>query len=106
MCEDNAQIQMTFPPHIACLMQHQKVEIKEKVNMIEALTAIIGQEIEMANKYKIFADGGNEELFYAVEETDCCMRQLKQCAPDCAPWKLDILYTQGGAQTLVYKLER
>merc|ERR1712176_12997 len=60
----------------------------------------------MANKYKVFADGGQDELFYAVEETDCCIRQLKQCAPDCAPWKLDILYTQGGAQTLVYKLER
>merc|ERR1719410_1764240 len=74
--------------------------------MIEAVTAIIGQEVEMANKYRILSDGGAEELFFAVEETSCCMRQVKQCVPDCVPWKLDILYTQNGASQLAYRLER
>merc|ERR1712151_891937 len=60
----------------------------------------------MANKYKIFAEGGEEELFYAVEETNCIMRQVKGCFPDCAPWKLNLLYTRGGAQKVVYKLKR
>mmetsp|Transcript_58702 Transcript_58702/g.136544 ORF Transcript_58702/g.136544 Transcript_58702/m.136544 type:complete len:259 (-) Transcript_58702:92-868(-) len=94
------------PPYLNCLMQHQKVEVKEKVNWIEALTAIIGQEVEMANKYKVFADGGEYELFYAVEQTDCCTRQLKQCCGDCAPWNVDILYTEGGANMAAFKLER
>merc|ERR1711871_1158174 len=34
------------------------------------------------------------------------MGQIKQCFGDCAPWKLDILYTQGGQQQVAYKLER
>mmetsp|Transcript_15308 Transcript_15308/g.43784 ORF Transcript_15308/g.43784 Transcript_15308/m.43784 type:complete len:257 (-) Transcript_15308:67-837(-) len=93
-------------PHIECLMRNSKVEIKEKVNLIEAITAIIGQEVEMANKYKIFADGGENELFFAVEKTDCCTRQAKQCCPDCAPWDLDILYTEGGNNTVAYNVHR
>jgi len=97
---------MGLPQHLQCLANVQKIEVKEKVNFLEALTAIIGQEIEMANKYKIFNDGGEEELFYAAEQTDCCTRQAKQCCPDCAPWKLHILYTQNGQQQLVYQLER
>jgi len=93
-------------PHSMALAQVDRVEIKEKVNMIEALTAIIGQEVEMPNRYKIFNGDTQEELFFAVEQTDFCTRQVKQCLPDCAPWKLDILYTQGGAQQPAYKLER
>lgn len=94
------------PPHIQCLNSLEGVEVKEKASLIEALTAIIGAEIEMANKYKIFAPGGEEELFYAVEETSCIMRQVKSCCPDCAPWKLNMLYTRGGAQEVVYKMNR
>lgn len=99
------QMAMNLPPHLACLAQQQRVEVKEKVNLIEAVTAIIGQEIEMANKYKILSDRGSE-LFYAVEETNCFVRQVKQCFPDCAPWNVDILYTEGGNSTLVYKMQR
>merc|ERR1740121_999394 len=94
------------PPHLQCLAAHAKMEVKEKASWIEALTAIIGQEVEMANKYQIFSDGGGEELFFAAEETDCCTRQLKQCCPDCAPWHLNILYTYQGHQQLVYRMER
>jgi len=93
-------------PGLACLAQHAKIEVKEEVNFLEALSAIIGQEIEMANKYKVFADGGEYELFYAVEQTDCCTRQMKQCAPDCAPWNLHVLYTEGGANMNAFHLER
>eukprot|EP00931_Biecheleriopsis_adriatica_P043719 TRINITY_DN24980_c0_g1_i2.p1 TRINITY_DN24980_c0_g1~~TRINITY_DN24980_c0_g1_i2.p1 ORF type:complete len:207 (-),score=20.49 TRINITY_DN24980_c0_g1_i2:88-708(-) len=60
----------------------------------------------MANKYKIYAEGGEHELFYAVEQTDCCTRQMKQCVPDCAPWNLHILYTEGGANMNAFHIER
>eukprot|EP00811_Abedinium_folium_P003739 NODE_13439_length_1165_cov_13.684971.p1 GENE.NODE_13439_length_1165_cov_13.684971~~NODE_13439_length_1165_cov_13.684971.p1 ORF type:complete len:280 (+),score=54.08 NODE_13439_length_1165_cov_13.684971:34-840(+) len=92
--------------HISCLSSMNKVEIKEKVNAIEALTAMLGQEIEMANRYKVFTDGGSEELFYIVEQTDCMMRQVKQCCPDCAPWKVSMFYTRNGANQLVYNITR
>lgn len=91
---------------LQCLAQHEKIEVKEEIRWIEALSAIIGQEIEMANKYKIFADGGQHELFYAVEQTDCCTRQLKQCAPDCAPWNLHIMYTENGQNQMAFKIDR
>ena len=35
------------------------------------------------------AQGG--DIFYAVEQTDCITRQLKQCCPDCAAWNVDLL---------------
>merc|ERR1719221_732697 len=95
-----------MPPHLACLSNFQKMEVREKANMVEAITALIGAEVEMANKYSITTEGGGEELFYAVEQTDCCTRQLKQCFPDCAAWKVDMFYTQGGQQQLVYQMER
>jgi len=96
------QVEMGTPlaggmgPHLDCLAQHQKIEVKEKASFIEALTAAFGMEFEMANKYQIFNDGGTEELFYAVEKTDCCTRNAKQSCPDCAPWNLEILHHGGG----------
>jgi len=95
-----------LPPHLACIAELTKVEIREKASLIEALTAAMGQEIEMANKYRIFSDGGEEELFFAVEESSCCQRQMKQCAPDCAPWNVSILLTKDGAYTPAFKLTR
>eukprot|EP00928_Gymnodinium_smaydae_P088310 TRINITY_DN72416_c0_g1_i1.p1 TRINITY_DN72416_c0_g1~~TRINITY_DN72416_c0_g1_i1.p1 ORF type:complete len:368 (+),score=83.14 TRINITY_DN72416_c0_g1_i1:101-1204(+) len=100
-----AQVDMNLPPHLACLARQPGVEVKEKADFIEALTAIIGQEVEMPNKYKVFAETG-EELFFAAEQTNCIVRQFKQCCPDCAPWDLDVLYIEGGANEKVYKLER
>jgi len=90
----------------ACLEQHSSVEIKEKVNYVEAITAALGMELEMANKYKVFASGGEQELFYAVEQTEFCTRQLKNCCPDCAPWHLHVLYTEGGGNQVAYELNR
>jgi len=93
-------------PHIQCLSNPglTAVNIKEKANMLEAITAIIGQEIEMANKYSILA--GGQEIFFAVEQTSCINRQLKQCAPDCAPWNVDIMYTENGANAQAFKMQR
>mmetsp|Transcript_47453 Transcript_47453/g.113881 ORF Transcript_47453/g.113881 Transcript_47453/m.113881 type:complete len:250 (+) Transcript_47453:68-817(+) len=92
--------------HLQCLGDPRitSLDIQEQANIMEAITAIIGQEVEMANKYKILANG--EQIFFAVEQTDCCSRQLKQCLPDCAPWNLDILYTQGGASMQAFHLQR
>lgn len=91
--------------HMACLHGLQSMEVKEKASMIEAVTALLGTEIEMANKYNILS-GTGEDVFYAGEETDFCTRQAKRCFPDCAPWNVDIIYTQGGRSQLAFKLER
>uniref|UniRef100_A0A7S4QGY9 Phospholipid scramblase n=1 Tax=Alexandrium monilatum TaxID=311494 RepID=A0A7S4QGY9_9DINO len=93
-------------PHMQCLRSLPRVNVKEQVSIIEAVTAIIGQEIEMANKYKI-VDGDNNQQFFAAEETGCCTRQLKQCAPDCAPWSVGIAYTPpGGPEMKAFTLKR
>lgn len=102
-----AQLEMT--PALRCLEGVSKVEIQEKVSLLEAATALLGQEIEMANKYKIFdstEDGPGKEIFYAVEQTDFMRRNLKQCFPDCAPWDVHILYTAEGEQTIAFELKR
>jgi len=83
----------------------QKIMIKEKVSMLEAATALLGQEIEMANKYSV-TDGYGNQLFYAVEETDCCTRQLKNCMKDCAPFKVNILNTSGGGSQPGFFMEK
>lgn len=88
------------------LMKTNGLQIKEKASAIEAITALLGAEVEMANKYQIFDEDGNDQLFYAAEKTDCCKRQMKSCFPDCSPWELDIAYTQGGRSDLAYTIER
>lgn len=94
-------------PALACLAAHPRIEVKEKASWIEAITAAIGFEIEMANKYKIYAEGGENELFYAVEQTDCCARQCKSSCPDCAPWNVHILHHDGmGGYGKAFHMER
>eukprot|EP00441_Pelagodinium_beii_P013175 CAMPEP_0197708920 /NCGR_PEP_ID=MMETSP1338-20131121/128197_1 /TAXON_ID=43686 ORGANISM="Pelagodinium beii, Strain RCC1491" /NCGR_SAMPLE_ID=MMETSP1338 /ASSEMBLY_ACC=CAM_ASM_000754 /LENGTH=251 /DNA_ID=CAMNT_0043292851 /DNA_START=56 /DNA_END=811 /DNA_ORIENTATION=+ len=88
-------------PAMQVLGNCKEVKIKEQVRVIEAITAALGQEVEMANKYKIEDDYGNE-IFFAVEQTDFCTRQLKQCLPDCTSWNLDILFQDQKA----FQLER
>jgi len=78
--------------HLECLAKQSKIEVREKASTIEALSALVGAEIEMANRYQIFAEGGEQEIFFAAEKTGCCTRQLKQLCPDCAPWDLEILH--------------
>jgi len=88
-------------PAMQMLGPCKKVKIKEQVRVVEAITAALGAEVEMANKYSIVDDYGNE-IFFAVEQTDFCTRQLKQCLPDCTSWNLDILYQDQPA----FRLER
>lgn len=92
--------------HFQALESCTCVQLKEKANIIEAASAILGQEIEMANKYKVMDGDTGTQLFYAVEQTDCLTRQLKQCCGDCAPWNVDILYTGAGDMVPALKMER
>lgn len=87
------------------LSQVTSVEVQEKANLIEAVTALLGAEIEMANRYRILDQQG-AEIMYAVEQTDCLTRQFKSCCGDCAPWNVDIMYTYGGASQKVFSLTR
>jgi len=101
--------QATMLAAMECLQNVKRVEVKEKANVLEAATAVIGLEIEMANRYEIFSIGEGEQteqIFYAIEETDFCRRQAKSCCPDCAPWHAKILYTQGGKSELAFTLDR
>jgi len=93
-------------PHQQVMSQLNGLQIKEKASLIEAATAMLGAEFEMANKYRIFDQSGNQELFYAVEKTDCLKRQMRRCMGACVPWDVEILYTQGGRSDLAYKLQR
>jgi len=99
------QVQMT--PALQSLASARFVEVREKASIIEAATAMLGSEVEMANKYRIYAmDGKQKEIMYAVEETGCCTRNLKQCFPDCMPWNVSILYTEGGGSEKAFTLHR
>lgn len=82
------------------------VNIVEKVSLLEAASAAMGQEIEMANKYNVKDRSTGASLFYIVETTDCCTRQIKSCLPDCVPWGVDIFWTGDGALDKVMRLER
>merc|ERR1719316_1765126 len=80
--------------------------VKEKMSATEALTAAAGQEMEMPNKYKIMGPDG-KMVFFAMESTNCCTRQLKQCAGDCAPWDVDFRVMNGkGEAEEAYKITR
>lgn len=99
---------------MASVQNLKEIEVKEKASAIEALSAQLGMEIEMGNKYKILGGPGhpsgnpNHEIMYAVEQTSFCMRQTKSSFRDCAPWDLDILYTEGGNRSgrPAFKLRR
>jgi hypothetical protein len=95
---------MEAAPHQQALMAMTHMDVKEKANWFEALTAIIGAEIEMANKYEIYDKNTGQQVFFAGEQTDCIRRQLKSCCPDCVSWDVDIIYMP--TQTKVYKLSR
>jgi len=99
-----------FAPSYAPAMQAMNhlgsvkyVKIKEQVRMLEAITAALGAEVEMANKYDILDGETGSQLFFAVEQTDCCTRQLRGC--ECAPWQLDILYA-GQPDAPTFRLDR
>merc|ERR1712224_800941 len=76
--------QHTMDPYDA-LTRVESVEITEKVSVLEAAAAAMGQEVEMPNKYSIMDESG-KRIFFVVESTGFCARQCKQVAGDCAPW--------------------
>jgi hypothetical protein len=84
----------------------QHISVKEQASAIEALTAALGNEFEMPNKYSISFDDDDEQVFFAAEQTDCCRRQQKQCCPDCAGWELSFLYTKGGNSIPAFEMKR
>lgn len=87
------QVGMNGMSHIATM---PNIQVRERANLLQEVTAMLGAEIEMANKYNIL-DAAENHLFYAVERTDCCRRQLQTgCCHDCAPYDVDILYTPPG----------
>mmetsp|Transcript_63489 Transcript_63489/g.176010 ORF Transcript_63489/g.176010 Transcript_63489/m.176010 type:complete len:265 (+) Transcript_63489:88-882(+) len=98
------QLQMT--PALECLAKLGQLEVQEKASLIEGLTAALGMEIEMANRYKVLAGEDAHEIFYAVEETDFFTRNVKQCLPDCAPWNVKVLYTKGGGNDVAFSMSR
>merc|ERR1719401_1487828 len=72
------------------------ITIREKVSALEAATAFIGAEVEMANKYVVQDRSTGQPIFTALETTDCLTRQLAGCSPACAPWSVDIDTAQNG----------
>ena len=88
------------------LMQHLKdvthAEIKEEIQPVEAMAALLGQEIEMANKYQIVDSDSGNGIFSAIEKTDFVTRQMGRFCPDCAPWNVDLTYDGAPA----FKLEK
>lgn len=83
------------------------IQVQERANLIQEVTAMLGVEIDMANKYKVL-DPAGVQYFYAVEKTDCCRRQMQNgCCHDCASWEVDVFYTppQAAAQNFI-KLKR
>jgi hypothetical protein len=92
--------------HFEALQAVESMKICEKVRLLEAASSLLGQEIEMANKYSVHDKTSGQQLFYAVEQTDCCALQLKQCFGDCAAWSLDILWTGNGGAEKVFRMEK
>jgi len=89
--------QMAMSSGMQQLAMMPAIDVQEKARFLQEVTALLGAEIEMANKYRILDLAGNQ-FFYAVERTDCCRRQCQNgiCA-DCTSWEVDVLYTPPGA---------
>lgn len=91
---------------LQCLSEIDGIMVQENVNVAEAVSAMMGQEVEMANAYKVYAPGGWDDLFYGIEQTDFFYRNLKQCLGECSPWSLDIWYQQGVIGEKAFHLDR
>jgi hypothetical protein len=92
--------------HYEALKNTSSIKICEQARLLEVASALLGQEIEMANKYSVRDKMSGQQLFYVVEQTDCCTLQLKQCLGDCAAWSVDILWTGHGDAERAIHMER
>lgn len=83
-------------------------QIAEKASAIEALSALAGagQEFEMPNKYRVLDENG-KNVFFIVESTDFCTRQLKGSCNDCAAWNVEMRVVNGNNEAEpAFKLSR
>jgi hypothetical protein len=86
---------MTYSSGMEALQNLPFIQVQEKANLLQEVTAMLGAEIQMANRYNIL-DGIGSQHFYAVETVDCCRRQLQTgCCHDCAPYEVSIFYSPG-----------
>ncbi len=67
--------------------------IRQQVEMVEAFTGF-----ETENKYDIFAMGGTQHLFHAMEQSDCCTRQC--CGPS-REFKMTVCGMQGLSNPII-----
>jgi len=93
-------------PAMERMVAVEQIDIVERVNKLEAFSAMMGQELEMANKYSVTDRKTGKQIFFGFEKTGLWRRQLQLCFGDCAPWELDLLYTEGTRRDLAFKLER
>lgn len=91
---------------LTCLSQMGGITVKENMSIIEAVSAAMGQEVEMANAYQVWAKGGFDDKFLGAEQTNICLRNLKQIFGDCTPWSLDIFYREGWGDEKAFHLDR
>merc|ERR1719203_1862685 len=93
-------------PVMQVMQSVNRLQINEKVSVLEAGAALLGQEVEMPNTYHIIDPVSHRQLFTAEEQTDFFNRQMKQCCGDCAPWSIDINYTSPAAIQRVLHIDR
>lgn len=102
-----AQKMMGMRSHaLQCLSEMDGIDVKENIRYVEAISALAGQEIEMANAYQVYTLDGWDDKFYGFEQTNFFLRNLGQCFGDCAPWTLDIYYREGWGDELAFHLDR
>jgi hypothetical protein len=96
------QVEMAFSQ----LDGHSHITVKQKVSKIEAITAMMGDEFERPNKYKI-VDERDHEIFFAQEMTGCCRRQLMATGlGPCMSWEVRFFHTAGGNREHVFDLHK
>lgn len=97
--------QHTMDPY-QVVSQLKEVQIKEVFSAIEATTAMMGQEVEMANKYRVLV--GDRLVFFGLEETNCCARLCQRGICCWAPsWNLSLRpVTPAGEAEDAFALER
>lgn len=71
-------VPLNCPPGLEYLTMIDQLIIKQKKEMLEAITAVMGAGFETSNKYKIKNVLG-QNIYKAKEDTDCCTRNI--CGP-------------------------
>lgn len=78
---------------LSCMSNCNKIMIKERFNIFEAIASTLGEGTNTRSQYRIFRDD-DEEIFFAVEKAGLRRWFLQTCFPDCAPWDVDIYITE------------